>query len=98
MSFPRRRESRNVLLKKLDVRLRGNDGKNFPTGHFNWIYETVGGIMRTKAIVIKRKKCTGIIMISALMLVSILVIIGFAFQAYGAGAVKASTKESKSAA
>ena len=54
--------------------------------------------MRTKAIVIKRKQCTGTIMISALMLVSILVIIGFAFQVYGAGAPKASTKKSKSAA
>jgi tetratricopeptide (TPR) repeat protein len=37
-------------------------------------------------------------MISALMLVSILAIIAFAFQAYGAGAPKASTKKSKSAA
>jgi hypothetical protein len=27
LSFPRRRESRNVLLKKLDARLRGHDGK-----------------------------------------------------------------------
>jgi hypothetical protein len=31
LSFPRRRESRNVLLKKLDARLRGHDGKNSPT-------------------------------------------------------------------
>jgi hypothetical protein len=42
--------------------------------------------MRPKAIVIKRKKSTGIIMTATLMLVSILVIIAFAFQAYGAGA------------
>jgi hypothetical protein len=28
LSFPRRRESRNVLLKKLDARLRGHDGQN----------------------------------------------------------------------
>jgi tetratricopeptide (TPR) repeat protein len=54
--------------------------------------------MRPKALVIKRKKSTGIIMTSALMLVSILVIIVFAFQAYGAGAPKASTQKSKSAA
>jgi tetratricopeptide (TPR) repeat protein len=54
--------------------------------------------MRTKAIVIKRKKSTGIIMISILMLISMLVIIGVAFEVYGAGAPKASTKESKSAA
>ena len=54
--------------------------------------------MRTKALVIKRKKSTGIIMISALVLVSMLVIISFAYQAYGAGAPKASTKKSKSAA
>ena len=54
--------------------------------------------MRPKALVIKRKKSTGIIMTSALMLVSILVIIAFAFQAYGAGAPKASTQKSKSAA
>jgi hypothetical protein len=33
LSFPRRRESRNVLLKKLDARLRGHDGKNSPTAH-----------------------------------------------------------------
>jgi hypothetical protein len=31
LSFPRKRESRNVLLKKLDARLRGHDGKNSPT-------------------------------------------------------------------
>jgi len=31
LSFPRRRESRNVLLKKLDARLRGHGGKNSPT-------------------------------------------------------------------
>jgi hypothetical protein len=31
LSFPRRRESRNVLLKKLDARLRGHDEKNSPT-------------------------------------------------------------------
>jgi hypothetical protein len=31
LSFPRRRESRNVLRKKLDARLRGHDGKNSPT-------------------------------------------------------------------
>jgi tetratricopeptide (TPR) repeat protein len=54
--------------------------------------------MRPKTIVIKRKKSTGIIMTATLMLVSILVIIAFAFQAYGAGAPKASTKKSKSAA
>ncbi len=42
-------------------------------------------MMRTKALVIRRKKRTGIIMASALMLVSILVIIAFAFEAYGAG-------------
>ena len=54
--------------------------------------------MRPKTLLIKRKKSTGIIMASALMLVSILVIIAFAFQAYGAGAPKASTKKSKSAA
>jgi len=35
LSFPRRRESRNVLLKKLDARLRGNDGKNSPTAQIN---------------------------------------------------------------
>jgi len=28
LSFPRRRESRNTLRKKLDARLRGHDGKN----------------------------------------------------------------------
>ena len=54
--------------------------------------------MRTKAIVIKRKKSTGIMVTSALMLVSILLIIAVAFQAYGAGTTKASTKKSKSAA
>lgn len=54
--------------------------------------------MRTKSLVIKRKKSTAIVMISALMLISILVIISFAYQAYGAGAPKASTKRSKSAA
>jgi hypothetical protein len=31
LSFPRMRESRNTLRKKLDARLRGNDGKNFLT-------------------------------------------------------------------
>jgi hypothetical protein len=31
LSFPRKRESRSVLLKTLDARLRGHDGKNFPT-------------------------------------------------------------------
>jgi hypothetical protein len=31
LSFLRRRESRNVLLTKLDARLRGHDGKNTPT-------------------------------------------------------------------
>ncbi|MGD9180841.1 MAG: tetratricopeptide repeat protein, partial [Desulfobacterales bacterium] len=55
-------------------------------------------MMRPKALVIRRKKSTGIILTSALMLVSILVIIAFAFQAYGAGAPKASTTKSKSAA
>jgi tetratricopeptide (TPR) repeat protein len=55
-------------------------------------------MMRNNALRIKRKKCTGIMTISALMLVSTLVIIAFAFQAYGAGAPKASTKKSKSAA
>jgi len=30
VSFPRKRESRNALLKKLDARLRGHDGKNSP--------------------------------------------------------------------
>jgi hypothetical protein len=35
LSFPRRRESRNVLLKKLDARLRGHDGKNSPTPQLN---------------------------------------------------------------
>jgi tetratricopeptide (TPR) repeat protein len=55
-------------------------------------------MMKTKVLMIKKKKNTGIIMTSALMLVSILVIIAFAFQAYGAGASKASTKKSKSAA
>ena len=54
--------------------------------------------MRSKVLVIKRKKRTGIIMASALMLVSILVIIAFAFEAYGAGAPKASIQKSKSAA
>ena len=54
--------------------------------------------MRTKVLVIKRKKRTGIIMASALMLVSILVMIAFAFDAYGAGAPKTSTQKSKSAA
>jgi hypothetical protein len=31
LSFPRKRESRSVLLKTLDARLRGHDGKNSPT-------------------------------------------------------------------
>jgi hypothetical protein len=31
LSFPRRRESRSVLLKTLDARLRGHDGINSPT-------------------------------------------------------------------
>jgi hypothetical protein len=31
LSFPRKRESRNVLLKKLDARLRGHDGQTAPT-------------------------------------------------------------------
>jgi hypothetical protein len=35
LSFPRRRESRNVLLKKLDARLRGHDGKNSPTAQLS---------------------------------------------------------------
>jgi hypothetical protein len=30
-----RRESRNVLLKKLDARLRGHDGENSPTLQLN---------------------------------------------------------------
>jgi len=51
-----------------------------------------------KNLVIKRKKNTSIIVTSALMLVSILVIIAFALDSYGAGAPKASTSESKSAA
>jgi Tfp pilus assembly protein PilF len=55
-------------------------------------------MMRTKAPVIKKNKSAAIIMFSELMLVSILVIIAFAFQVYGAGAPKASTKKSKSAA
>ena len=54
--------------------------------------------MRPKALVIKREKTTGRIMAAALMLVSIWVILAFALQAYGAGAPKASTKKSKSAA
>jgi tetratricopeptide (TPR) repeat protein len=54
--------------------------------------------MRTKALVIKRKKSTGVIMTSVLMLVSILVIIAFAFEAHGASAPKKQTKQSKSAA
>jgi tetratricopeptide (TPR) repeat protein len=66
--------------------------------YLNWIEEAVGGMMRTKALVIKRKKTTGRIMAAALMLVSIWVILAFALQAYGAGAPKASTKKSKSAA
>jgi hypothetical protein len=40
LSFSRRRESRNVLLKKLDARLRGHDAKNSPTAQLtmkkNW--------------------------------------------------------------
>jgi hypothetical protein len=55
-------------------------------------------MMRPKALVIKRKKSTGIIMTSAFMLVSILIMIAFALEAYGAGAPKASTQKSKSAA
>jgi hypothetical protein len=35
LSCPRRRASRNVLLKKLDARLRGHDGKNSPTAQIN---------------------------------------------------------------
>ena len=53
--------------------------------------------MRPKVLMIKRKKSTGIIMTSALMLVSILVIIAFALEAYGAGAPKASTRPYKKA-
>jgi tetratricopeptide (TPR) repeat protein len=55
-------------------------------------------MMRSKVLVIKRKKRTDMIMASALMLVSILAIIAFAFEAYGAGAPKKSTQKSKSAA
>jgi len=55
-----------------------------------------GGNM--KALVIKRKKNTSIIITSALMLVSILVIIAFALESYGAGAPKTSSSESQSAA
>ena len=54
--------------------------------------------MRTKALVIKRKKSTGRVMAAALMLLSILIILAFAFQAYGAGAPKAPPKKTKSAA
>ena len=54
--------------------------------------------MKKKTLAIKREKNTVIVMISALTLISILVIISFAYQAYGAGAPKASTKRSKSAA
>jgi len=55
-------------------------------------------MMRTKVLMIKRKKRTGVIMTPVLMLVSILVIIAFAFEAPGVSAPKASTKKSKSAA
>jgi len=55
-----------------------------------------GGNMKT--LVIKRKKNTSIIINSALMLVSILVIIAFALESYGAGAPKTSSSESQSAA
>jgi tetratricopeptide (TPR) repeat protein len=51
-----------------------------------------------KTLVLKKKNNTGIIMTSVLMLVSILVIIAFAFEAFGAGAPKKETKQSKSAA
>ena len=54
--------------------------------------------MKTKARAIKKQKNTVIVMISALTLISILIIISFAYQAYGAGAPKASPKRSKSAA
>jgi hypothetical protein len=30
LSFPRRRESRDIFRKKLDARLRGHDGRNSP--------------------------------------------------------------------
>lgn len=60
--------------------------------------ETAGGMMKTKALAIKREKNKVMVMISALTLISILVIISFAYQAYGAEAPKASTKRSKSAA
>ena len=39
-SFPRRRESRNALLKKLDARLRGHDGKH-PDPPFIELYESM---------------------------------------------------------
>ena len=54
--------------------------------------------MKTKVLVIKRKRRTGVIMASALMLVSIMVILAYAFDALGAGAPKKSTQKSKSAA
>jgi hypothetical protein len=41
VSFTRRRESRNALLKKLDARLRGNDGKNSPTAHLVGLSDVV---------------------------------------------------------
>jgi hypothetical protein len=37
LSCPRRREFRNILLKNLDARLRGHDGKNSLTSHINYL-------------------------------------------------------------
>jgi len=39
LSFPRKRESRNVSRKKLDARLRGHDGLNSTNIYFNDAFE-----------------------------------------------------------
>ena len=51
-----------------------------------------------KTVVIKKEKNTRIIVASALMLLSIMVIIAFAFNSHAVSAPKASSTESKSAA
>jgi hypothetical protein len=48
LSFPRRRESRNVLLKKLDARLRGHDGKNSSTAQLTEPIEQIRPIKLMK--------------------------------------------------